>query len=112
VLHDDVHIQRSLFSCCVGAEQAVDECAQAIRLADDDARVLAQRPFRQLALEQLRGAADAAERIFDLVGQAAHDGARGLLCAEEVLLAADAQQAVHRLQLDQEFQGPARRAGG
>jgi hypothetical protein len=95
-----------------GAQQPVDECAQPIRLLDDDARVLAQRPFRQLALEQLRGAADAAEGVFDLVGQTAHHHARGLLCAEEVLLAADAQQAIHRLQLDQVCQGPSRRAGG
>jgi hypothetical protein len=104
VLRDDVHAQALAFQLRARAEQAIHEIAQAIRLADHDARVVAQRPFRQLALEQLRGAANAAERIFYLVRNAAYDGARGLLGVLQVLLAADTQEAVHGLQLHQEFQ--------
>src|SRR3981189_2548582 len=40
-----------------------------IGLADDDAGVCAQAGIQQLALEQLRGAPQTAERIFDFMGK-------------------------------------------
>src|SRR6185437_11661331 len=49
------------------SEQAVDERTQPIGLGDDHLRVFGERRPRELAFEQLRGAANAAERILDLV---------------------------------------------
>ena len=57
-----------------------------VGLADDDARVLAQRRIEQLALEQLRGAAQAAERVLDLVRELAdHEPAAAELREQRVL---------------------------
>src|SRR5258707_330553 len=42
---------------------------QPIGLADDDAGVFAQARVQQLALEQLRGAPQTAERVFDFMGK-------------------------------------------
>ena len=92
-----VNIQRGQGGLFIRAEQAVDQAAQAIGLLDNDAGVLAQRPLGQFPLQQLRRAADTAKGIFDFVGQAAHDRARGLLGIEQVFFATDAQQAIHRL---------------
>jgi hypothetical protein len=57
----------------VRREQAIHQRLQAIRLADDHLRVLDELRPVELALEQLRGAANAAERILDLVREAADE---------------------------------------
>ena len=70
-------------------QQPVDQRLQAIRLADDHLRVFDQRRAVELALEELRGPADAAERILDLVRQAAYQFAIRLLLLEQAFLARD-----------------------
>ena len=54
----------------------------------------------EFAFEQLGGTAQAAQRVLDLVRQAAHHVARQGLLGNQSLLAADAQVAVDLLQLD------------
>ncbi|MCY1295402.1 hypothetical protein D9M70_447430 [compost metagenome] len=71
----------------VRLQQPVHQCLQAIRLLDDDLRVFAQRALRQLELQQLRGAADAAERVLDLVRQVADQFLVGRGQVEDALLA-------------------------
>ena len=67
MLAEFVHVdQRFLRRGRAGPDHRVDQRGEAIRLADDHAGVFAQ-VLVQLALEQLRGAAQAAERILDLV---------------------------------------------
>ena len=48
-------------------EQCIDQRHQSIRFADDDGRVFAHRRIVELAREQLRGATQTTERIFDFV---------------------------------------------
>ena len=80
-----------MFTSCfagrtAGSEHAVEQVGEPIGLADDDARVLAQRRIEQLALEQLRGAAQAAQRILDLVRELTnHETAAAELREERVL---------------------------
>ena len=71
----------------VRREQAVDEQLQPVGLLDDHLGVFGQRARLDLHLEQLRRAADAAERVLDLVGEVADQllGRLGLL--ERALLA-------------------------
>ena len=68
----------------VRRQQAVDQRLQAVGLLDDDLGVFAQRPrARQLQLQQLRRAADAAERVLDLVRQVADQLLVGLRLVEQ-----------------------------
>ena len=71
----------------VRREQAIDEQLQPVGLLDDHLRVFGERARLDLHLEQLRGAADAAERVLDLVGEVPDQllGRLGLL--ERALLA-------------------------
>ena len=62
----------------------------------------ASSSFGQFPGQQLRRAAHAAQRVLDLVRQAANDRPGGLLGVQQALLPADLQQAVHRLQLHQQ----------
>ena len=84
-----------------GPEQAVDQRAQPVGLADDDARVFLQFLVRQLAFEQLRGAAQAAERILDLVRELARHHAAAALLREERGIARDAARLGRVDDLDQ-----------
>ena len=61
-----MNIDRLLVGRSARSEQRIDECRESISFADDDVRVLAQLILVELTLEQLRGAADAAERVLDL----------------------------------------------
>ena len=63
----------------VRRQQPVDQRLQPVGLADDHLRVFDQLRPVELALEQLRRAADAAQRILDLVREAADQLAVGLL---------------------------------
>jgi len=55
----------------VRREHPVHQRLQAVGLLDDDLRVLAQLRALELSLEQLRRAAQPAERVLDLVGEIA-----------------------------------------
>ena len=63
----------------VRREQPVHQRLQAVGFLDDHLRVLVQLRPLELALEQLRRAADAAERILDLVREVADQLAVRLL---------------------------------
>ncbi|MNH82268.1 hypothetical protein D3C73_346490 [compost metagenome] len=93
------HRQRRQF---VRAEHAVDQIAQAVGFFNDHVGVIAQTFFRQFAGQQLRGAADATERILDLVSEAAYQHLAGFLLGQLRLLLGDPQQAVTRMDLQQE----------
>ena len=67
-------------------QEPIDQRLQPVRLADDHLRVFDQRRAIQLALEKLRGAADAAERILDLVGETPNELAVRLLLFEQSFL--------------------------
>ena len=97
-----VNVQPLLLRGAVGAEQAVDQVLQPVRLADDHAGVFAMLGVRVFALQQLGCATDAAERVLDLVRQAADQFAAGLVLREQQFVARDAQVAVQRLQLHQQ----------
>ena len=71
----------------VRREQPVDQRLQPVGLVDDDLGVFGQRARFDLHLEQLRGAADAAERVLDLVGEVADQLLVGLRLVERALLA-------------------------
>ena len=83
-------------------QQPVDQRLQAVGLADDHLRVLAQRRAVELALEQLRRAADAAERILDLVREAANQLAVRLLLLEQALLARDLELLIDVAEFEQQ----------
>jgi hypothetical protein len=83
-------------------QQPVDEAAQPVGFADDHLRVLDELRAVELALEQLRGAANAAERILDLVRQAANQVAIRLLLLEQALLARDLQLLIDVAEFQQQ----------
>ena len=60
----------------------------------------------ELALQQLRRAADAAERVLDLVGEVADQFAVGLLLLEQPLLARDLELLVDLAELEQQRAPP------
>ena len=82
-------------------QQAVDERLQAVGLADDHLRVLGRAAARSSSrFEELRRAADAAQRVLDLVREAADQVAVRLLLLEQPLLARDLQLLVDVAELD------------
>ena len=87
------------------SEHAIDQISQPVGFFDDDPRVVALAFGLEFALQQLRGAADAAERILDLVREAANQLARRRLHRNVVVVAVDPQQSVERHDLDQQFGG-------
>ena len=78
----------------VGREQAVHQRLQAVGLLHDDLRVLGQLRAFELALQQLRRAAQPAERVLDLVREVADQRAARLGLVVQPLLARDAQLLV------------------
>ncbi len=128
MLADLVHVDQRLLRRALRARHGIDQRGEPVGLADDDLRVLLQRRALQLALEQLRGAAQAAERVFDLVGELADHQAAAVEAREQVVLARDAlplggvgeleeqvragDLAFERRDGDVERAGIARRAGG
>ena len=85
-----VDVDRRDVRQAVGREQAIHERLQAVGLLHDHLRELAQLRVGELALEQLRRAADAAQRVLDLVGEVADQLPVGLLLLEDLRLARDA----------------------
>jgi hypothetical protein len=67
VLRELVNVGELAARRMAGSEHRVDQSGESIRFADDHRRVFAHVLFGQLARQQLRGAAQTAERIFDLV---------------------------------------------
>ncbi len=84
-----VHVDERLLRRARRTDHRVDERRQAVRFADDDARVFAQ-VLVQLAFQQLRGAAQPAERILDLVRQLPNHLAARIESRHELVLARDA----------------------
>ena len=95
----------------VGREQAVHERLQAIGFLHDHLRELAQLRVGELPLEQLRRAADAAQRVLDLVGEVAHQLAVGLLLLEDARLARDLELLLELAELQQQLPLAALRRG-
>ena len=100
--HDLVDVRALERRQPVRRQQPVDERLQAVGLADDDLRVFDQLRPVELALEELRGAADAAERIPDLVREIADQLAVRLLLLVQPLLARDLQLLVDVPELEQQ----------
>src|SRR5690606_18266840 len=87
------------------SEQRIDERREAIGFADDDRGVLAHRRIAQLPCEQLGGAAQSAERIFDLVRQLTNHQAAAADLREQRGLARDALMLSRIGELDDEAGG-------
>src|SRR5205807_1837548 len=77
--------------------------SEAVRLSDDDLRVLAQRGCVQLALEKLRRAAQSAEGIFDLVRQLFDHEPAAIEARQQIGLARDAAPLRGVGQLEQQM---------
>ncbi|MNZ69640.1 hypothetical protein D3C78_879490 [compost metagenome] len=86
----------------VRAEHAIDQVAQAVRLFNDHIGVILEAFFGQFPREQLCGAANPAQRVLDLVGQAAHQHLGGFLLGQLGLFLGDAQQPVAGVHLKQQ----------
>src|ERR1700733_11855755 len=81
-----VHVDQLLRRRTPGPEHGIEKIGQTVRFADDDARVFSQRRIEEFPLEQLRGAAQAAERVFDFVRELAdHQSAPAQLSEQRVL---------------------------
>src|SRR5262249_6671793 len=83
-------------------QQPIEQRLQAIGLLDDHLRVFHQLGALELALEQLRRAAQASERVLDFVREIANQLARRDLLVEQALFALHAQLLRDRSQLDEE----------
>ena len=97
-----MHVRAAVRRQPVRRQQAVDKRLQAIGLADDHLRVFDQLRAIELALEQLRGAPYAAERILDLMGEAADQFAICLLLFEQAFLARNFQLLIDVPELERE----------
>ena len=86
----------------VGRQQTVHQVLQAVGLADDDLGVLRQRLGLPLHLQQLRGPADAAQRVLDFVRQAANQLSAGLVLGQQQFITRDAQVPVQRQDFHQQ----------
>ena len=86
----------------VRRQQPVHEELQAVGFLHDDLRVLVQRGPLELAVEQLRRAAYAAERVLDLVREIADQLAVRLALVEHALFARDPELLLDVPELDQE----------
>ncbi|MNM64417.1 hypothetical protein D3C81_758150 [compost metagenome] len=86
----------------VGAEHAVDQIAQAVGLLNDHIGVIAQAFFRQLTGQQLRRAANAAQRILDFVSETAHQHLAGFLFRDLCFFLGDPQQAIPWMDFEQQ----------
>src|SRR5439155_4482983 len=75
---------------------------QAIGFLDDDLRVFAQLRLVELAFQELRGAAQPAQRILDLVGEIADQLAVRLLLENQALFARVAQLLFDRAQFGEQ----------
>ena len=95
----------------MGPSNPIDEVPESIRLGHDDGRVLALVAAGEFAGEQLRGTADSAKGVLDLVGKAARELAHGVLQGHVALVPVDADEAVEALELDEQLGRRQRRDG-
>ena len=102
VLRDAVQIDLLLPRRAAGAQDSVDERREAVRFLDDHARVRLLLGIRQLPLEELRRAAQSAERIFHLVRELPDDAARKPLLRDEIGFAPHAAVAFRVEELEDE----------
>ncbi len=103
-LQQFMHVDQLLRRRTSGTQHRVQQICEAIRLADDHARVFAQRRIQEFPLEQLRGAAQAAERIFDLMRELAHHQAASAQLRQQRVLASQAPMLRDVFDLQQEPQ--------
>ena len=108
MLHQLVDVERLLAGLLSRTEQRIDETREAIGLGDDDRCVLVQRAVLELAFEQLRRAAEPAQRIADLVRELAHHRPAATELSQQCILAQDALVLGHVRDLDQHASRPAR----
>src|SRR4249920_362803 len=94
-------------------EHAIHQCLQPVGLFDNDLGVFLQfasnwsagvPPLVELALEKLRRAAQAAERILDFMSEIADQLAVRLLAGDDALLSRKAQLFADRPQLREQRQ--------
>ena len=86
-------------------EQAVDQALQAVGFVDDDLGVLGQFAGFDFHLQQLRCAADTAQRVFDFVRQISHQLLVGLRLLCQALFAVLPGLLLHRQQFNNELSG-------
>src|SRR6188474_11588 len=108
MLYQFVDVERLLAGLLSRTEQRIDETREAIGLGDDDRCVLMQRAVLELAFEQLRGAAEPAQRIADLVRELTHHRPAAAELSQECILAHDALVLSHVRDLDQYASRPTR----
>ena len=101
----DVHVAHHVRPA-VRRQQAVDQRLQPVGLVDDDLGVFLQVLGLDFHLQQLRRAADAAQRVLDLVGQVADQFLVGLRLVDQPLFAVLPRLRFQRQQFDDELAGP------
>src|SRR5574343_184094 len=101
-LEDFVDIDRRRQHRPMRRQQPLHQILQAVGLLDDDLGVFLERRVGQFVLQQLRCAADAAQRILDLVRQVADQFAAGLLLFDQPFLAGRRQMVLDGLQFEQQ----------
>jgi len=101
--HDFMDVDLDHARQAIGAEQGIDQLLQPVGLGHDHPRVVAQLGIVDLGVQQLGGAAEATERILDLMCQSAHDGPARLLLGQQIFFPGDPQMAV--LLVEFEHQG-------
>src|ERR1700687_2526350 len=89
-----VDVRSPEFRQAVRRQEPIYQRLQTVCLADDHLRVLDQRRPIELVFEQLRGAANAAQWILDLVREAAYQVPIGLLLLQQSFLARDLELLV------------------
>ena len=98
-----VHVERRRLRQAMGSQQPVHQRLQAVGLLHDHLRVLVQPGALELPVEQLRRAADAAQRILDLVREVANQLAGGLALVEQALFARDLELLVDMAEFQQQL---------
>ena len=96
----DIHVGHHM-GPPVRSQQAVNQGLQSVGLAHDDLGVLGQLARLDVHFQQLRSATDAAQRIFDFMGQVADQLFVGLGLADHAFFAVLARLLLLGQQLDQ-----------
>ena len=97
-----MHVQRLLVRRAAGTEQRIDQPGKAVRFADDDVGVFALLRVRELARQQLRRTANAAERILDFVRELANHLPPGAVLNQQRIFARDLVAPRHICHFDQQ----------